>query len=133
MENERKTLDGLVEELKFVKNAIKQNFATKKQIENEIVGYVEQLKSEEDLECVSNIVEIATVFEKRLDYNILKDRFPDVYKWGLVPRFDYKTAVKAFEDKRVFWQIINECKLPYEVKRVRPKRKNKYGRNKNGL
>ncbi len=107
-----KNLSEKVDELKDIKQSIRELYKRKGTLEKEIL---EELKNFDfpDEKCsitLDGLVEIEYAFERLVDYNLLMEKYPEVYKWGQRQRFDYKQALLSFDNPKVFWRIMNDCR-----------------------
>mgnify|MGYP000929290900 CR=1 FL=1 len=117
------TLSEKVEKLKILKSQLKSLYLDKLSLEKDIVSQIEK-STDDELSILNheNTLEIALLSEKKVDYDKLKELYPNVYQWGLVPMFNYKKALLSFEDKKMFWKIMNDCKVDIETKKLKVKK-----------
>ena len=112
------SLSRKINELNDIKQQIKDLYKHKEEIERQIIQLVKEGSQDTD-----DFVAITEIYTKHLDHEKLRMKYPKVYEWGLTPKFDYKTALLSFDDKKMFWQIINECQYSKSKRKLNVKRR----------
>lgn len=134
-----RTLKEKVDELKVIKKEIAALYKKKSRLERLILDEIDetiveykQTMEEQELNkieiTIDDLVEAGITYEKKLNHDLLKHKFPNVYMWGRKIIFDYNTALLSFTDKKKFWKVIAECTETKENVFVKPitKKKRRY-------
>ena len=126
-----RNLKEKVEELKILKKEIAELYKKKGRLERSILDEIDETlieykktMDEKELDkieiTIDDLVEVGITYEKKLNHDLLKHDFPDVYMWGRKIIFDYNTALLSFRDKKKFWKVIAHCTEKKEKVFVKP-------------
>ena len=102
-----------------IRKEISKLYAEKSALESEVVDIVLELgEQKSSIQVEDYIANLLWVYEKKIDYEKLKEKYPDVYELGLITEFSAKQALKGI-DRNLFNKILNDCIIArgkYEVK-----------------
>lgn len=104
-------IENTVNRLKEIKASIKELYKEKEQLERDIITVLNDFNLpliEQNIE-LDGLVEIAILFEKRLNEYDLATKYPTVYKSGLKNYFSWKQALMSFDNPNDLWSVLKEC------------------------
>lgn len=107
MENITKQIKDKLEGIQEHRSNIRKEYSGINKLEGDII----QLMIENDLKQIElgdKLYELMWIYDKKIDYDKLKELYPDIYELGLQSTFSkkllYLTVDEEYADK-----IINEC------------------------
>lgn len=104
-------LSEKLNERREINKQIRQLFARKKEIDDEVIDYIELHDDEIEKLDIDNEVELYVIYQDKIDYKLVRELHPEIYNAGQVLIFKWEHAIKMFEDKKEFWRVINNCKV----------------------
>lgn len=112
--------------LNEIREEIKKLYSEKKVLETKIVETLIVNKEKVITFNQNEIITLSWVFDKKIDYEKLKTKYPDVYTLGIVPSFSAKQALLSL-DSKTFNKILKDCTTsnPHYILKTK-------GNNKNG-
>jgi len=110
-------------ELVEIQEQIKKLYVRKNELENDI----KRLFNESGINTLrinkNSVAVLKTMFEKQIDYDKLKEQYPEIYKQGLMTNFSISRALKSV-DKKLLFEAIDNCKKTVKKEKLfYPKRK----------
>lgn len=113
-----------------VRKEITKLYTEKIGLENEIGEYVKEHGEDWYIDLDEKyIVNVKEYVEKEIDYEMLKEKYPDVYEMGLMTTFSLKTALNAI-DYKLFNEILRDCSTIKKKYKVSKERKNGYAKKR---
>lgn len=113
-----------------VRKEITKLYTEKIALETEIGEYVKEHGENWHIDLDENyIVRVKEMVDKEIDYEMLKEKYPDVYELGLTTTFNLKTALNSI-DYKLFNEILRDCSTYGKKYKVSKERKNGYGKKR---
>ena len=104
-------LSKKLNERREINKQIRKLFAQKKAIDDEIIDYIEFHDEEIEKLDIDNELELYVLYQDKIDYKLVRELHPEIYNAGQVLIFKWEHAIQMFENKKEFWQVINDCKV----------------------
>jgi len=119
-----------LERLDEIRKQITKLYTEKKELEKEIVEEVKLTDSKWFMDLDDDyILRVKEFTEKEINYEMLKEKYPDIYELGLMTSFSLKTALNTI-DYKLFNEILKECSTFSKGYKVSKERKNGYAKKR---
>jgi predicted phage-related endonuclease len=113
-----------------IRKEITKLYTEKISLETEIGKYIKENGENWYIDLDEKYVVNAKEYvEKDINFEMLKEKYPDVYELGLITSFNLKTALNSI-DYKLFNEILKDCSTFTTKYKVSKERKNGYGKKR---
>ena len=115
-----------IERLEEIRKSINNLYQEKSEIEKDIIKELVELGDKSIPLNDNQNLTLLWIYEKKIDYERLKEKYPNVYKLGLMTTFSSNQALRSM-DKNLWEKILQDCLTVnphYELRKTKKKRKN---------